>query len=241
MKKFLLFIVEGQNDQREIEAIINTFCKEALISKKYSPFFLSHSGDITADNRTTGDKVAGAIEKKILQFRNDGIPYRRIKVSDIAAVIHIVDTDGAFIPHDSIKEADVGDFTYYDETIECPNRNIGIQRNANKSKALNKLINLSQIGGIPYQIYFVSCNMDHLLYGERNPPKHKKNEFARSFASMCNKSGTKYSDILPNEFTVDGNYDETWTFIRQGTNSLSRATNLDLFFRSYLGITPGKE
>ncbi len=238
-KKFLLFIVEGLNDKREIETIIKSFCKGPMDEKKYVPWFVPPKGDITSKDSINEKNILPKIERMILDFRNEGIPYQRIKASDIAAVIHIVDTDGVYIPNDHVVEEDVGNFAYHDTTIGCMPRDKGIQRNSRKAKVLNKLIRQKEIGGIPYSLYFASCNMDHLLYGDRNPPQGRKDIFAKSFGIKILRQGLKYHDIFPDEVIVKGNYEETWAYISEKgtTHSLDRLTNLDLLFRNTIGLT----
>ena len=41
-----------------------------------------------------------------------------------------------------------------------------IRRNQSKGEILFKLRKTGKINGIPYRIYFNSCNLEHVLYGE---------------------------------------------------------------------------
>ena len=89
------------------------------------------------------------------------------KKKDILQVIHIVDTDGAFIPDSNIVLNNNADSTlYYLDCIETNNVKKIIDRNNKKISIISKLCNTSKIYKIDYKIFYMSCNLDHVIHNE---------------------------------------------------------------------------
>lgn len=230
IKKFLLFLVEGKNDELEINAILHSpfFDK---VREKYQYYFLPNNGDLTSSSGVSSKNVQQKLNDILLDFRKRGVPFNNIKVSEIAGFVHIVDIDGCFIPADRIKKGSDSAFIYTDDTIITSNVDGAIGRNKKKAGILSKLSTINLIGNVPYKIYYVSCNMDHLLFNRRMLNPREKTAFAYKFINDC--SGRP--DILNDSFfregiMASGTYEESWTFIQEGLNSLNRHTNFNLFF-----------
>ena len=66
-------------------------------------------------------------------------------------IIHIVDTDGVYIPEIDIKEADVEKAQYYEDHIDVKNVKAIVNRNRRKGDILYKLRKTGKINGIPYR------------------------------------------------------------------------------------------
>ncbi len=227
-KKFILFVVEGKNDQKEIEAIIHLPYYSALLDR-FEPRFLIINGDITADVQTNSKKILERLNKLVLDFRRNGDAFSNIKVQDIQRVIHIVDMDGAFIPEDNIKKGTIEFYQYTEDAMLVPNVQAAVGRNRKKAEVLRKLINTTQIGNIPYQIYFVSCNMDHFLFDDRMSDQNRKRTNAWKFQNICQVNPRQIERILSNELYISREYYESWELIQRGTQSLQRKTNINLF------------
>ena len=83
--------------------------------------------------------------------------------------------DGAFIPNDAIVEDAAAVDPFYSVTEIRTQKKSGIEnRNRRKRECLNRLSSASRIWGIPYQIYYMSCNLDHALYGKLNSTDDEK-------------------------------------------------------------------
>jgi len=63
-------------------------------------------------------------------------------------------------------------------------------------------------------------NKDKMTYAEAFRLKYEKDETIQQFIDFLHSP----------EIAVQGNYEETWTFIKADTNSLKRYTNFHLFF-----------
>ena len=231
-KKFILFVVEGPNDKKEIEAILHTpFFSHYL--GQYEPFFLPLRGDITSDSRNSANNIQKVLSDAVLNFRKNGVPFRGIKVNEIQEIVHIVDLDGAFIPRDCIVRSDNADFVYDNDHIYTSNIDGALGRNRKKAEIINKLLEVQQIGNVPYSIYYVACNMDHLLFDNQNLRPTEKRCYADQFRIKCSENHLILNDsIFKHGIMAEGSYQDSWISIREGTNSLRRKTNLNLFFSS---------
>ena len=229
-KKFILFLVEGKNDEREIGAILHTPCFDQF-RDKYQIQFLTNGGDVTAAAKVTASNIQGKLNDILLNFRRNGVPFNNIRVDEIQEFVQIVDMDGAFIPFENIVRGNVRDFDYTSTSIITSNVDGAIGRNRKKADILRKLSEIAQVGNVPYSVYFASCNMDHLLFDKRNPPPNVKTGCAYHFIERCTADPSVLNDsIFKQGIMADGTYDHSWAYIQQGCNSLHRHTNINLFF-----------
>lgn len=77
----------------------------------------------------------------------------------------------------------------------------------------------------------MSCNLDHVLHNKLNSSDDEKQNDAHKFAAMYRENIPDFMRfITESDFTVYGNYRETWNFIAQDLHSLERHTNLGLCF-----------
>lgn len=231
-RKFILFIVEGTNDKREIDALLHT-SYFAEYREKYEPQFWPKGGDLTASVGVTVKNVQQKLNDIVMDFRRNGVPFSNIKVQDIQEVVQIVDLDGTFIPLENIIRGDSSKFLYTDENIITANVDGARGRNKKKAEILNKLVEIQQIGNIPYSAYFVSCNMDHLLFGKRALSPKDKNTFAFQFQIMCQEDPEKLREsVFKPGIATKEDYTNSWNTIKNGCQSLQRHTNINLFFGS---------
>lgn len=238
-KKFILFIVEGYNDEMEINAMLHSpwFDNYRLL---YEPYFYHTNGDVLLSQirlrnkrvKVTADNVLSAIDNIIQDFRKTSGPYSNIRVSDIQEVVQITDTDGTFIPKYSVIRDDEYVYaTYFDNCIKINNVDGIVGRNRRKADIIRRLLQVKQIGGIPYSLYYVSCNMDHVLFNDGNLSREAKKNKSKEFALTCRKDpGYLSQSLFKSGIMANGSYEESWEEIQGGLNSLGRYTNFNLFF-----------
>lgn len=227
-KKYVLFIVEGKNDQIEIQAMLRAYCANSL-QDKYVDIYLPYNGDITFDE--TEKTITGKLTEAVLSWRRGETrlhPFHPVAPSDVAKIVHVIDTDGAFIPESAIIGDDVGDVEYKEDCIRCGDRAFIVGRNRKKAKAIRKLLSVPKIDNIPYEVFFVSCNMDHVLFGTQNPAAKSKGPNARYFAAHCKRPDDLNQSIFCENICFDGLFQESWDFIQLDMNSLNRHTNLNI-------------
>lgn len=231
MKKYVLFIVEGQNDKKEIQAILRAACGQSFL-ESYVDAYHVHDGDITTETDTNEKSIVSKLNKIVISWRMGGEqPFQRIPVSDVARIIQIIDTDGVFIPESAIKNTDDSKARYTSNSICYYDRNIIIGRNRKKERVISKLLETRLIDNIPYGLYFASCNMDHLLFDERNMIDKRRN--AMLFASRCKDRSDLSDSVLSQTICATGTLIESWEDIREGFNSLNRHTNINLLLEDY--------
>ena len=85
--KLILVLVEGKSDQTALN-LIEKFCENNKIQ-----IYIT-KGDITSDFKTTYSNYENVLKDFIKKFINE----YGLEKKDILQVIHIIDTDGAFIP-----------------------------------------------------------------------------------------------------------------------------------------------
>ena len=73
----------------------------------------------------------------------------------------------------------------------------------------------------------MSCNLDHVLYGKRNSTDEEKENDAYAFAKKYRNDRERFAEfICHSDFSVMGDFKESWAHIEEGLNSLERYTNL---------------
>ena len=235
MKKYLLFIVEGKNDKTEIQAILRALGSQKF-SENYVDIYHTHGGDVTTEKDTTEKTIIKKVTKIIVSWRQGKeYPFQKIAVSDVKKIIHVIDTDGVFIPEGSIIQSDDEKMQYRENTIWYRDRNHVIGRNRKKARVINKLLETKRIDNIPYELFFVSCNMDHLLFDERNLSPEEKTSRAMGFVKQCNDDKRFLLDsVFIPDLCMSDSYSESWKMIQMDYNSLCRHTNLNILLEDVL-------
>lgn len=221
-KKVIAFIVEGPSD----EAAIGTIMKE-YFSNNEVQFVVVH-GDITLKDYVSIDDILIKINEQI-----EGVKNRyRYHQEDFIKIIHIADMDGVYISEMDIREADVVEIQYYEDHIDAKSANAIVERNKKKGDILYKLRRTGKVNGIPYRIYFNSCNLEHVLYGElKGYSDDEKQRLSDEFAEQYEGKADEFIEFISDsDIAVQGTYQKTWDFIEKDKNSLSRYTNMHLIF-----------
>ena len=217
-KKIMLFIVEGPTDETSLSTVLNR-----IFSSDTVKFQVVH-GDVLTRDFVAPDRIIAAVNEQIKLFRGN-----IYKPSDFCKVVHLADTDGAFIPEDAVvAEAVEGrQYPFYTDTqILTPEPANIIDRNARKGRNIAKLASTGRVGGIPYSFYYFSCNLDHVLHGRNNLSEAEKIACSRDFDLQYADDPNAFIRFMRDEsFAVQGTYQETWAFIKQGTRSLERHSN----------------
>lgn len=217
-KKIMLFIVEGPTDETSLSTVLSR-----IFSSDTVKFQVVH-GDVLTRDFVAPDRIIAAVNEQIKLFRGN-----IYKPGDFCKVVHLADTDGAFIPEDAVvAEAVEGrQYPFYTDTqILTPEPTNIIDRNARKRRNIAKLSSTGRVGGIPYSFYYFSCNLDHVLHGRNNLSEAEKIACSRDFDLQYADDPNAFIRFMKDEsFAVQGTYQETWAFIKQGTHSLERHSN----------------
>jgi len=222
-KKVILLIVEGITDQISLETVLPKLAVNRNVK------FVITEGDITTDRSVTTQNIKTKLQDIVKSFLNSS----RLKPSDILQVIHIVDTDGAFISNDRVVENPNEKLLYLSDRIETQHTQGIIDRNDQKVRIVNMLVGTTKIYGRQYAVYFFSRNIEHVLHNnDKELSREEKMALAYEFADRYNDTPDKFLSFISNpDIAVQGTRSETWDFIRQRTNSLKRYSNIHLFLQ----------
>ena len=78
----------------------------------------------------------------------------------------------------------------------------------------------------------MSTNLDHVLHNVPNAPSSKKSDMASDFKQKyLGKEQDFFHDLKKENLIYEGLFIDSWNFIKQGTNSLKRKTNINLAFQ----------
>lgn len=223
-KKVILFLVEGASDLTSLEFIDNINTNETIK-------FQITSGDVTSKLNITPQNCREEINKILLSF----LERSKLRKTDIIKIIHILDIDGVYIPEiNIIEDKNKKKFLYTINGIVAPSKENVQKRNESKKQIVEKLLVTSKINSIPYEMYYMSCNLDHVLHDKlEDISEDEKKELANKFADRFYEKEIEFIDFINNkDFKVLGDYKATWDFIKKDLNSVNRYSNFWLFFEN---------
>ena len=221
-KKIVFVIVEGKSDEEALGLALTK-----IFDKQKVHVHIMH-GDITTSDKVTPDTVVAKLGNEIRAYAEAN----HFTEKDFQEIIHVVDTDGAYIPEDRIIEDISASGVIYSPTeIRAKSKSAIEKRNQQKKGNINKLISCKRIWKVPYRIFYMSCNLDHVLYDKMNTSDKEKEEnsyrFAVQYRDRVQEFKAFFSDSV---FSVVTGYKESWTFVKQDLHSLERHTNFALCF-----------
>lgn len=222
-KKVVFVIVEGPSDDTALGVILNR-----LYDKRKVHIEIMY-GDITTDLSIDPSNIVSALGDIVKNFAAT-MHFSQIHFQE---VIHLVDMDGAFIPEAAIVDNPDADKPLYSLTeIQTSRPEQMVLRNKHKKRKLDRISTLKNVwGSIPYQAYYMSCNLDHVLYGKLNSTDEEKENDAYAFAKRYKNDIDGFlTFISDSEFSRMDGYKESWEFIKKDLHSLERHTNLGLCF-----------
>lgn len=220
-KKVVIFIVEGITDEISIGYIITKLNKDNKV------FFQIVNKDITSDYSSDSSNILNKINEQV----KISIGEQHFKKNDIIKIVHLIDTDGAFADEKSIVHKNTKFVEYDTEHIFTNNVEAIKERNLRKAQILDKLCSTRIINGIPYEVYYFSTNLEHVLHNIQNAKDSEKQKLAEKFQDAYYDNPEDFIGFIQDEkYAVQGNYAETWKFIKKDNNSLKRYTNFNLWF-----------
>lgn len=222
-KKIIFIIVEGPSDEEALHVLF-----ERVLANARVYIHVAH-GDITSKKGITPANV----NKCLCDMVKSYAAKNGLRRSDFEKVVHLMDTDGAFVENSAlVEDADTDRPQYYDDEIHCRNAGGLIQRNNQKSKVMRRLAALPNVWRtIPYEPFYMSCNLDHVLYDLRNLSDEEKAREAIRFSRKYHDDIHGFLNyICHSSFSVSGTRKETWQFIEVDHESLRRHSNLGNLF-----------
>ena len=218
-RKILLFIVEGPTEEAALGTVLSAGFSDAKVE------FQVTRGDVTTSGPgENASDIKSKLGNIVGQFMG-----RIFKPSDFLRVIHLIDTDGTYIPDEAVQLLTEGTTTIYSgDGILTSNPQGILQRNHEKANAVNRLASIQTIHrGIPYSAVFFSSNLDHVLYNDANLSREEKMLKAKAFRRCYGKDYPAFVQFLrETECSCAQTHEETWRFIKEGLHSVQRYNNL---------------
>lgn len=221
-KKIILFLVEGSTDSTSLGLVMSRLLENADVR------FYILGGDICYRYHITNENA----ERSVLRFVNGFLQRYRLKKSDLLQIVHIIDTDGAFIPPERVIFGGKEHAAYKETSIETLSVDSLRSRNEMKTKAASALSKLSHVEKIPYALYYFSRNIEHVLHNRADSLSgREKRIFSENFENTYADHPEDFIRFMQSrEVAVRGSYSKTWEYILRGTNSLKRGSNFALYF-----------
>ena len=222
-----MVIVEGPTDEDALGVIFQRYFDKNIVHVK-----VIH-GDVTTKRMVNSSNILNCITEILKQTLSE----YKLHKTDLLKVIHIVDTDGAFIPDSAVAYDEHARKPLY-SPIRIKTNNVEglIKRNQQKKENLTKLYSTKFVWkDIPYSVFYMSSNLEHALYNKLNLTDEEKEENAIQFAK-------KYRNNIPmflmyirdSDFSVINDYLTSWVYIKKDLHSLERHTNVGLCFEESL-------
>lgn len=177
-KKVVLVIVEGLSDDTTLGVMLNQ-----IYDKDKVHVHIMH-GDITTRKGVHSDNIVAKIGDEVRAYAK-GNHYTS---KHFKQIIHIVDMDGAYVRNENIiLDLEHDEIAYESDGIHTPDQQGIIERNKQKTDNLYRLRGTGQIWRVPYRVYYMSCNLDHVLHNKRNSTDDAKEKDAYAFAKKVQK------------------------------------------------------
>ena len=143
--------------------------------------------------------------------------YAKLKKSNVFQIIQIFDTDGTYIDESHIMEGDTEECVYSETEIFCKYPERVKARNIHKKELMNFLLGEKEIENIPYECYFMSCNLDHVLYNKNNLTDAEKEKYADKFQQMFIGKEERFIPYIKNLATKDmpKSHPGSWRYIKE--------------------------
>ncbi len=230
--KVLLFLVEGATDKTSLGLAMSRLLSQSDIR------FEIMDGDLTADFHIPTTDIVKEVGNRVRDFAGR----QHFEAKDFYKVVQIIDTDAAFIPDTQVLDmtgnpelSDYGKGVYYDPASGICARNPGsvIYRNHLKQAKVNRLRTCAKIyRSIPYELYYMSMNLEHVFYNVPNASRDEKVSWANQLEDILVENPQQLVHFIKSpKIALGGNdYTGSWEFIETGANSLKRCSNFNVFF-----------
>ena len=219
-RKIVFVIVEGASDETALGIALNqVFDKESVY------VHIMH-GDVTTRTGVNSQNIVAKLGDEVKTFASRN----HYKASDFKQIIHIVDTDAAYLEEDKvIEDKECIELSYQDDGIHTNDVSKVVSRNQQKAENLYRLRTCGKIWGVPYRVYYMSCNLDHVLYDKRNSTDEEKENDAYAFAKKYKNNVDAFMEFMcESDFSVKGEFKDSWEFIEMDMHSIKRYTNLPI-------------
>ena len=231
-KKIVILVVEGISDKLALSHCLNSFVSDRNI------VFVPFGEDITANTEYIGSDHLDILVNEIINFAQDE---EKFEISDIIEVVQLVDTDGVYCPDSCVVQSrePISRPIYYPDRIEVSDVHKMLETRNQKRDVLRYLLTQNRLCfpapysiAIPFSLYFMSSNLDHVLYGIQNLPGNQKRLMAEDFSFQYYRRIIDFVSLI-DSLNSSGSYDLplSWKYIQESCHSLEPGTNLIIYLR----------
>ncbi|GEM_PF-73046 len=219
-RKIVFVIVEGPSDDEALGVLLNR------IYDKHTVYIHITHGDVTTAKGAGFSTILSMLGEIIESY----MKANHLAKTHFQEIVHIVDMDGAYIPDEAVVEDMTAKNPIYSPTeIRTADVQGICRRNRVKRGCINRITSTQTLYGIPYQVYFMSCNLDHVLYDKQNASDDEKERESLHFArKYCSNIPDFVQFIVESSFSIGLPYLQSWAFIKEEKHSLERHTNFGL-------------
>lgn len=186
-----MFLVEGTSEQDAMVTPFSQYLKEK-VRVEGEAFYCDVTTVSMFPKSARTFVVRSNVKETVRTFVLDQIERKHTYTwQDLAQIVHIVDTDGAFIPDDRVlANEELNGIAYYADHIEHAHPADIIERNYVKAAAIRTLAFAGELvyrrRAVPYRLFFMSRNLEHALFGiGNNVDGATKERLSREFAEAC--------------------------------------------------------
>ena len=222
--KILFLICEGDSDDitlhRSLKNYFGQYVKNIIVDVT--------DGDLAYRDDINDENCIKHIEKIVNEHKKKNYLF----CTDYIAVIHIVDTDGAFMnPENIIEEVTLDNNKFKNDQLFTSNRKFMVERFKKKKAIYFKLFEADSICGIKYYKFYFSRNLEHALYGKENATIEDKIKMSNSFDAKYKLDAINFENRLKEIMNeIPANYNESWNYIFSDNNSIKKCSNISLIF-----------
>lgn len=231
-KKFILLIVEGDLDFQFFGEFLTEFANDYNINIKVT------DGDILSKANS------GNPQRLIEQVFKNQLEKSKLEIEDFVKIIQICDLDGSYFPSD-IFITDAKRSYYYNKSYDYSpyNSKVYVKDEERKEKLLNNwsykrenqkmLFTTTKILNVPYQIFYTSLFLEHILKGDVLIPSEEKRNCIDNYLDY--HSLEDFMELLESN-KISDNYIESWEELENRENYYDACSNLNIFFNEMKGI-----
>ncbi len=218
--KLILMICDGKSDELALHDCIKNYSLKKVknIDVKVLKGDLAYKENVNKDN----------CKDKLIEIITEFLQKHSIFITDVAMIIHIIDTDCAFIDSSCIVEdLTLGEYPkIVDEVYYTSKYHDIVEKFKNKKEIYSFLSKLHEVRNVPYYVYYFSRNLEHSIYNRLNVNKDDKIKLALKFDENYSNNILEFKKLLIDIlFDVPFDYDKSWEYILSN-NSFKRCSNL---------------
>lgn len=214
-KRLCLMLVEGPFDKQRLSVLSFLFDEDKLV---LIPF---------GTDPLTTENYPSIYKEKINNLLNKEKTY---DLEDFDEIVQVCDLDGCFIDDSLVIEDNtINHIVYSNDKILVKELENYLRTKKIKVSNIDTILKNKNIS-----LYYNSTNIDHAFDNYQNPSKHMKKKYALKMYDHFKKDPIELLDKLFGICPSFVSYEDSWNYMRQGTNSLKAYSNICYFLIEHL-------